>query len=227
MDIKNAVILITSAGSALGCTLAHHFSRLGAQVILSDTDKNSLDEVMLSCQPLSDNISGYLLPDHSDHSVQELLQFIADNHKRGVDVLINYWPSSPLPSLIGSANGEMFSRQFVTLASALFNYGQASAEQMRQFEKSGVIVNILSLSDNNALLGFENASSIVSGLTQSWAKELVPFNIRVGGVVPSFSHSAANEGCGHWSAVNDELIRNTEYIVANDYFNGRVVAAEV
>lgn len=227
MDIKNAVVLITSAGSALGCTLAHHFSRLGAQVILSDTDQESLEAVMLNCQDLSDNISGYLLPDHSEHSVQELLNFISDQHQRGVDVLINYWPSSPLPTLIGNSSGELFSRQFVTLASALFNYGQASAEQMLRLEKSGVIVNILSLSDKKALLGFENASSIVSGLTQSWAKELNPFNIRVGGVVPSFSHSASNDACVPWSAVNDELIRNTEYIVANDYFNGRVVAAEV
>ena len=56
--------------------------------------------------------------------------------------------------------------------------------------------------------------------TQSWAKELTPFNIRVGGVVPTVEHDNT-----HWAEVQDELIRNTEYIVSNDYFSGRVMAA--
>ncbi|WED20923.1 SDR family oxidoreductase [Vibrio sp. JC009] len=226
MDIQNSVVLITSAGSSLGATLASHFAGLGANVVLSDTDKEVLDSVASRCAEVSEKVTCYSLPDHSEKSVQELLSYIANKFDKGVDVLINYWPSSPLPALTSGVSGEDFSKMFVSLATPLFNYGQASASQMREFEKNGVIVNILSLCDNKHLLGFENASSIINGLTKSWAKELTPFNIRVGGVVPSFSHSANNDDFSHWSQINDELIRNTEYIVSNDYFSGRVVAAE-
>lgn len=64
---------------------------------------------------------------------------------------------------------------------------------------------------------------MVSGFTQSWAKELTPFNIRVGGVVPQVE--SANDEAVHWSEIREELIRNTEYIVANEYFSGRVMSA--
>ncbi|WP_375750684.1 SDR family oxidoreductase [Vibrio sp. HN007] len=226
MDINNSVVLITSAGSPLGGILANHFARLGANIILSDTDENKLKEVSERCKSISDNISDFLLPDHSDHSVQELLHFVSDKYSNGIDVLINYWPSNPFPTLTSDVNGSDFSETYAKFASSLFNYGQACALQMRDHEKNGVIVNILSLCDNKDTLGIDNASSIVSGMTKSWAKELNQFNIRVGGVVPSLSHSANDESL-HWSELNDELIRNTEYIVSNDYFSGRVVSAEV
>ena len=61
---------------------------------------------------------------------------------------------------------------------------------------------------------------MVAGFTQSWAKQLTPFNIRVGGVIPSVEHEDVR-----WSDIRDDLIRNTEYIITNDYFSGRVVAA--
>jgi NAD(P)-dependent dehydrogenase (short-subunit alcohol dehydrogenase family) len=111
------------------------------------------------------------------------------------------------------------------MASSLFGFGQATAERMMQEKKKGVIVNIVSYEDYRDLSGFENASSMVAGFTQSWAKELTPFNIRVGGVVPALSH-VTNDDDYHWAEVQDELIRNTEYIVSNEYFSGRVMAAE-
>ena len=57
-------------------------------------------------------------------------------------------------------------------------------------KKGGVIVNVISIDNECEFEGFENASSIVTGFTQSWAKELTPFNIRVGGVVPVPNYSA-------------------------------------
>lgn len=226
MDIKNSVVLITSAGSPLGGVLAGHFAQLGAHIVLSDTDASKLQEVTTRCKMMSDNIHDFLLPDHSEHSVKELLTFISESFANGIDILINYWPSNPFPALTSDVSGQDFSKKYATFASSLFNYGQACSAQMRDHAKNGVIVNILSLSDSKELLGIDNASSIVSGMTKSWAKELDQFNIRVGGVVPSFSHSANDESF-HWSILNDELIRNTEYIVSNDYFNGRIVSAEV
>jgi NAD(P)-dependent dehydrogenase (short-subunit alcohol dehydrogenase family) len=106
------------------------------------------------------------------------------------------------------------------MAATMFSFGQATAERMRKEKKNGVIVNVISHPEYQDLSGFDNATSMVAGFTQSWAKELTPFNIRVGGVVPTLEHSES-----HWAEIQDELIRNTEYIVSNDYFSGRVMAA--
>ncbi|OOF13766.1 hypothetical protein BZG79_07855 [Salinivibrio sp. MA427] len=62
------------------------------------------------------------------------------------------------------------------------------------------------------------ANAMIGGLTQRWAKELSGLKIRVGGIVPRHRHRATFE-------MDDELIRNAEYIVSNDSFNGRLLEA--
>ena len=227
MDIQNSIILITSAGSLLGSTLARHFASLGAKVVITDTDKLSLERTKFSCQAISDSLYVYQLSDYTSNCIEGLLDFIESQFGSSADVLINYWPSHPLPALTGNTTTEDFSKALTVLASSLFSFGQASAERMRLHAKNGVIVNMLSQTDLSDLSGFENASSIISGFTQSWARELTPFNIRVGGVVPTLCYSASNDDNCHWAQMQDELIRSTEYIVSNEYFSGRVMAAEI
>ncbi|OIQ25867.1 SDR family oxidoreductase [uncultured Vibrio sp.] len=225
MDIKSAVILITSAGSLLGGTLATHFASLGAKLVLCDQDIQQLNETYLRCRAISEEVYYFQVEDYSLTSIHQLFDFVDDKFQRSPDVLVNNWPNAPLPGLISNQSAEQFSHKLTTLASTLFGFGQASAERMCLEKKQGVIVNVISVDDGHDLEGFENASSIVTGFTQSWAKELTPFNIRVGGVVPALSRSSKNRDY-HWPQVRDELIRNTEYIVANDYFSGRIMAAE-
>jgi NAD(P)-dependent dehydrogenase (short-subunit alcohol dehydrogenase family) len=227
MDIQNSVILITSAGSLLGCTLAYHFASLGAKIVLTDTDMQALERTRLRCQTVSDSVAVYEMESYSPSNIQGLLDFIEETFNSSADVLINYWPSQPFPALTSDTTAEDFSRALSMLTSSLFSFGQASAERMRNHAKNGVIVNLLSQVDLNDGTGFEHASSLLSGMTMSWAKELTPFNIRVGGVVPALAYSASAEEQCHWAEVQDELIRSAEYIVANEYFSGRVMAAEV
>lgn len=226
MDIRNSVILITSAGTALGCTLATHFLKLGAQVIVADTDSALLLETIKRCREIVDEVEYYHLPDNSSSSIEALFDHIDEHFSEGIDVLINHWPSQPLPTLI---NDDQSNRDFAEcltgVVSSLYSYGQISVRRMRQHNTKGVIVNLTPSHAHQVDGGMNNVSAMVTGLTQSWAKELDQFNIRVGAVVPSHQRISKCEH-GKWARVQDELIRNAEYIVANDYFNGRVMAAE-
>ncbi len=222
MDIKSAVVLITSASSLLGSTLAIHFSGLGAKVILCDSDKEGLDESFNRCKDISNCIDCYHLPDYSAASLNKLFDHIEQTYHNAPDVLINSWPTTPMPSLVDEQPTELFIQKLALMASSLFSFGQACTERMRQHQVKGVIVNVIFHGDPQNPSGIENATCMVAGFTQSWAKELTPFNIRVGGVVPMNSTSKPRE---HWAEVQDDLIRNTEYIVANEYFSGRVMSA--
>lgn len=222
MEIKSAIVLITSASSQLGRTLATHFTCLGATVILCDSDKQGLFETFSHCKELSNDVDCYHLRDYSPESLSTMLDNIESSYHTVPDVLINNWPSSPMPSLIDEKPTELFIQSLALMASSLFSFGQVCTERMRQHQIKGVIVNVISLNDSQDFSGIENATCMVSGFTQSWAKELVPFNIRVGGVVPMISSSKQKN---HWAEVQDDLIRNTEYIVANEYFSGRVMSA--
>ncbi len=226
MDIRNSVILVTSAGTALGCTLATHFLKLGAQVIVADTDRALLLETIKRCREIVSEVDYYHLPDNTSSSIEALFDHIDQHFSDGIDVLINHWPSQPLPTLIDEdRTNQDFAECFTGVVSPLYSYGQVTARRMRQHNTQGVIVNLTSSQTQNTNDDMNNMSAMVTGLTQSWAKELDQFNIRVGAVVPSHQRISRCEH-GNWARIQDELIRNAEYIVANDYFNGRVMAAE-
>jgi NAD(P)-dependent dehydrogenase (short-subunit alcohol dehydrogenase family) len=220
MDIKNAVILITSAGSQLGGTLASHFASLGATLVLCDKNSARLQQTVQSCQQISTKIYSCAIVDYSVDAIHDLFHYMDDTLGHSPDVLINAITSHAMPTILEQSGREIFTQQLSHMAATLFSFGQATAERMRMEKKNGVIVNVIAHADYRDLSGFDNATSMVAGFTQSWAKELTPFNIRVGGVVPSYDVDDV-----HWSEIHDELIRNTEYIVANDYFSGRVMAA--
>ncbi|MDN3609513.1 SDR family oxidoreductase [Vibrio ostreicida] len=220
MDIKSAVVLVTSAGSQLGSTLAAHFASLGATVVLCDKSAAQLNESYLRCKSISPDIHQFALPDNSMEAINALFQFIDQSVHQSPDVLINTLTSQTMPNFFDKHAGDVFTQHLSLMAATLFSFGQVTAEKMRADKKNGVIVNVIAHANYHDLSGFENASSMVAGFTQSWAKALTPFNIRVGGVVPCYEQEEI-----HWAEIHDEMIRNTEYIVSNDYFSGRVMAA--
>ncbi|RTZ14115.1 SDR family oxidoreductase [Vibrio aquaticus] len=220
MDIKSAVILVTSAGSQVGGTLAYHFASLGATVVLCDRISPQLQQNFQLCREISAHVYQFKIPDHSLPSIQDLFEFMDKTVGRSPDVLLNTLTAQAMPNVFDQKGSDLFSQNLSLMAATMFSFGQATAERMRNEKKNGVIVNVVSNPDYQDFSGLDNATSMVAGFTQSWAKELTPFNIRVGGVVPTLEHDEA-----HWAEVQDELIRNTEYIVSNDYFSGRVMAA--
>ncbi len=227
MDIKNAVILITSAGSSIGKMLANHFSMQGAIVLVTDTDLNKLQETVACCDNGQTNVIPCHLPDYSFQRVQRLFDEIEDSLHHNIDVLINYWPSQPIPSLTSQTTSEEFSQTIGQFASPFFTFGQVCAQHMQFNPKSSVIVNMLTYDPETPRTGHDNNASIITGFTKSWSKELRPFNIRVGAIIPDDKTTVSEqlEGRNNWADEQDDLIRNTEYIVSNDYFNGRVIAA--
>jgi NAD(P)-dependent dehydrogenase (short-subunit alcohol dehydrogenase family) len=222
MHIKNSLILITSAGTLLGSALAEHFIQLGAKVILTDTHDRNLRRVYQESRILSDQVNYFCLPDYEEHSIQTLFDFIDQQYHDAPDVLINNWPNTPLPSVTDDHPVEQFKNNLTTMASTIFSFGQMSAECMRKANKEGVIINIISNTDKDTVKGFENAAFMVSGFTQSWARELTPFKIRVGAVLPTSDTTDDQPTMSH---LLDELTRNTEYIVQNEYFSGRTMSA--
>ncbi|MCW8346719.1 SDR family oxidoreductase [Vibrio sp. ZSDZ65] len=223
MIIKDSVVLITSAGTTLGAMLAIHFSRLGAHVFLCDTDASKLHSTYVRCKDMTHQVEKVLISDISMPNIEQLFNAVEQKSGKVPDVLVNHWLSLPRQSLTDTISGRQFITQFSLLASSLFMFGQVAAERMSQGQ-SGVIVNVVAQEPNQNLSDLDNTMSMVSGFTKSWAKELEPHNVRVGGVIPMKSHNFNISG--HWAEIQDELTRTTEYIVTNDYFSGRVVSTE-
>lgn len=224
MEIHDSVVLITSAGTVLGRRLALHFSAAGAKVVITDRNADGLGATYRACARNGHLLYSYSLPDDSQTSVDNLLSFVELNFPQGIDILINNWTNSPLPNLSSSSPAEEFSARFSDITQALYSYGHACVEQMRRHHKQGVIINVLTNDVSDKVLGTESTCAMVSGLTKSWAKELDPFDIRVGGILPSVHRHGRDDYRHSLAQVKDELVRNTEYIVTNDSFSGRVMS---
>lgn len=223
MIIKNSVVLVTSAGTSLGAMMALHFARLGAYVVLCDVDESNLTSAYRRCLEVTEQVEKAHVSDLSLQTIETLFSSIESKLGRAPNVLVNHWTSLPKQTLTGGHSGGKFITQFSLLASNLFLFGQVAAERMSQ-SQSGVIVNVVAQEPDQYYSDLDNTTSMVTGFTKSWAKELKQHNIRVGGVIPVSSHS--HHANGNWSQIQDELTRTTEYIVSNDYFSGRVVSAE-
>ncbi|MGL4829036.1 MAG: SDR family NAD(P)-dependent oxidoreductase, partial [Vibrio sp.] len=70
MDIKSAIVLITYASSTLGGTLATHFVKLGAKVILCDRDRQGLVNTYRRCHAISNQVAYFHLSDFSLESIE-------------------------------------------------------------------------------------------------------------------------------------------------------------
>ncbi|NLS14499.1 SDR family oxidoreductase [Vibrio sp. SM6] len=227
MDIRNALVLVTNAGSVLGRTTASHFAQLGGTLILCDEDKSKLDRTHHDLLTITRQVHSFHLKENDANGIQRLFQQIINEFGRAPNVLLNCWTSTPMPTLICDDDADDALRELTTTAKTLYGFSRVCAKQMQNANTSGVIVNVICCGGHQQLTGLDNVISLVSGFTHSWARDLTPFNIRVGGVVPSTNREYDHCSANHWSEIHDELVRNTAYIVGNDYFSGRVMTANI
>lgn len=73
MEIKSSIILVTSAGSQLGGTIANHLVNLGATVILCDIDSASLDETYQVCSRYSTSVYSYPIERYDSQTIVKVL----------------------------------------------------------------------------------------------------------------------------------------------------------
>ncbi|PSU32446.1 SDR family oxidoreductase [Photobacterium lutimaris] len=227
MNIAHSVILITAAGSPLGKALSLHFASLGAKLALVDERQHALAQTLQACQAVGAPCQSYLIPEQSERTIGTLINNI-HQHFGKIEVLVNCWLGSELPSLLSPSSVDQFSRSMNEKATPFFIFGKQTAHYMRDHNCHGVIINLAANEEYINSSVHSGSKAIVSGLTQSWAKELAEFKIRVGGVVPLTIECPCNNHPSKLSSpLQYEIARSAEYIVANDYFNGRMIEAEV
>ncbi|MGO1295812.1 MAG: SDR family oxidoreductase [Vibrio sp.] len=220
MKIQGAVVLITSAGSVMGRMLSLHYAELGARLVLCDHQPRRLEETHALCSALKASTISYTLSTTPTDDIDALLEYVEQTYKQAPNILINHWPNSAPPSLLITAEQtDACLAQWRLMTHNFFVFGQRCAQRMCQSCNPGVSINTVSFSRISDEYATDSANAMLMGFTQSWAKELMPYHIRVGGVIP---HSQGEQFQHHDYA---ELTRHTEYIVANDYFSGRVVTA--
>lgn len=217
MNISNAVVVITAGGSPTGRAMAEHFCSLGASVALIDTDRAALQLSVDTCNSQRGKCALFTLDDYKTEEIHLIFHHIQKEFG-GIDVLINLWQGRSLPELLlAEEPSNTMPTAISDITSYLYFFGRHAAFSMRDQGRKGVIINMSSAAENAGSAFSTHA--MIAGLTKSWANELEHCNIRVGGIVKAMHRTSR-------APADYELIRNAEYIVSNDSFNGRLLEAE-
>jgi len=180
-SLKGARVLVTAGAQGIGLAIARKFLDSGADVHICDVDEQALRAAGESLPALSASLT-----DVSDEP-QVLAMFAALAGRWGaLDVLVNNAGVSGPTSRLEDTTLDAWKHTLDVNLTGTFLCARSAVPLLRA-AGGGSIVNISSVAGR---LGFSlrtpySASKFgLAGLTQTWAMELGPSNIRVNSVLP-------------------------------------------
>jgi 3-oxoacyl-[acyl-carrier protein] reductase len=123
----------------------------------------------------------------------------------------------------------------------VFLCGRAAAEQMVRAGNGGLIVNISSISraGNMGQVNYSATKAGVAAMTVTWAKEFARYGIRVNTISPGFIgtemvRAMKPEALAKLAAMipagrigdPDEIAHTAQFLVENDFVNGRNIEVD-
>lgn len=188
MSLENKIVIVTGGAKGTGYTIAEHFSRQHAKVIIADSDNEVGKKSARKLQKISSTTFV-----HCDVSqkldVHNLVATALDIHGH-IDVLINNAAILNSGDFL-SIKEKDFNRVLDVNLKGSFLCGQAVAKQMvaaiKKGGKPGTIINISSV---NAIFAIANqipdsiSNSGLSPLTKVMSLSLAQYGIRVNAIAP-------------------------------------------
>ena len=237
---SNLKIIITGAASGFGMHLSNFLYGKSTKLFLLDINREGLqnfsgyDNVSLFECDLTDydatsNVIGKIF--ESDPDTNILINNAGIIHN---ELLINLFCRPDRRH-----TKETWDKIIDVNLTTVFNCSVHTADQMIRNKVKGLIINISSISStgNTGQSAYSAAKAGVNALTVTWSRELSMFGIRTAGISPGFfdtpsTHKALNEKILNKITSEipsarlgqlDELAKAVEFIIDNDYFNGKIL----
>lgn len=192
--VAGRLAVVTGAGSGIGRAACQVLSREGATVIAADKNYESALQTIQKHTALASGSND--VGDHSaveldvsdSKSVQNLLQTVSRQYKAPPTIVVNSAGITRDNWLLKMSEDDYNAVLNVNLKGT-FLIMQAFARSMTEASVPGSIVNLSSIVGKYGNLGQTNYAGSKAGvvaMTQSAAKELGKFNIRVNAILPGF-----------------------------------------
>lgn len=243
MEIAQSKVLITGGGRGIGNFIANGLLQKSARVIVIDRDEKLINDL-----PNQENLLKYRCDITDPVAVEELIAMIFET-EGGIDVCINnagIIHSEPLINILSKEEKKHslanWQKVIDVNLNSVFYVTSNVAEKMVAKKQKGVIINISSISaqGNIGQSAYAASKAAIEALTKTWSKELGMFKIRCACIAPGFfdtpstRESLTENMLSKWQKAVpiarlgelDELLSAVEFIIQNEYFNGKVLALD-
>jgi 3-oxoacyl-[acyl-carrier protein] reductase len=186
MELKDQIALITGGAQGIGRELALVFAEHGANIIIGDIKKGTLDSTVSDLKKFKVEVEGYILDVSNLKSCEEAAQKAIDKFGR-IDILVNN-AGITKDTLLLRMTEEDFDRVIQINLKGTFNCTKIISRIMMK-QRYGRIINIASvigLIGNAGQVNYAASKAGIIGVTKSVAKELGSRNVTVNAIAPGF-----------------------------------------
>lgn len=242
MNINQANIIITGAGSGFGKAMALYFSSKCATIFALDIDESALSTL----KEEDNNIHIFKCDVANNSEVEKIVNQIFEVNK-AANVLINnagIMKNAPLVNILNRPDSrhpiELWNQVIQVNQNAVFYMTRSVAAKMIRNRNKGVIINISSIAakGNAGQTAYSATKAAVEAMSKVWAKELGGFGIRSVSIAPGFmntlgTHDALEEKMlvkwiektplGRTGEIN-EVVLAAKFAIENDFFNSETLS---
>lgn len=239
MNLSEAKVLISGAGSGIGQYLMEVLSIKAAAVFALEKDPAKLDSIQAS---------GKIKKIQADVTNQNQVSDVFDGIFRDdfANVLINNAGVIHNELLVNRAKPGDMRHSYANWVDVLnvnltsvFMMSATFANYLIVKKKAGLIINISSIAANGNIgqSAYAASKAGVEALTKTWSRELSMYKIRCACIAPGFfdtpsTAASLNENMrdkwkkqvplGRFGQLN-ELAMGVEFLIENEYFNGKIL----
>lgn len=177
-ELTGKVALITGAGKGSGRALARALAERGAIVAANDISPINVEEVVEEIVAQGGRAKAFVEDVAKKLGAQNLIKQVEDEFGR-LDILINHASVRPHEALLDMDEWDWHRTLDVNLTGAFLM--TQSAGRVMQSQGSGVIINLVTLSQESAGndAAFVASMQGLAGFTSQAARELSPYGIHV------------------------------------------------
>jgi len=183
MEFSGKTVVVTGSARGIGRVIAEKFASLGASVVISDLDQQTVEAV---ARELGGSAAGFKADVTSREDVEALFDKVLEKFGR-IDVVINNAGITRDTLMIRMDEKDWDMVLDINLKGAFLVTKTVARIMMKQ--RSGRIVNISSIvgiTGNAGQVNYSASKAGLIGLTRSAAKELAPRGITVNAVAPGY-----------------------------------------
>ena len=187
-DLNKKVVLISGASRGIGYEIAKILSNFGANLILTSRKEENLKKIKSIIQSNGGEVMTFACHNGDLEQINLLFKKIQETHGR-LDILINNAATNPFFGSVLDADEKVWKKTLDVNLKGPFFMSQFAAKLMKD-KGGGSIVNVSSI-NGRIPMNYQSIYSITKSamisMTQSFAKELGAYNIRVNALLPGLT----------------------------------------